>query len=158
MITVIKIDIVSNILKKEDNMSYLIIKILHIFSVFIYGGFLFTDNLILMRMQKTLSKEKYDEVRAYFKEFTKVLVPKALVVAVITGVLLFHNSFGSVGENGLTNFQIVLSIKAILGLWLGLRGILQVFFGIQPFFFKSHKLPFILVIIIILLSQIMFYV
>ncbi len=137
-------------------MSYLIIKILHIFSVFIYGGFLFTDNLILMRMQKTLSKEKYDEVRAYFKEFTRVLVPKALVVAVITGVLLFHNSFGSVGENGLTNFQIVLSIKAILGLWLGLRGILQVFFGIQPFFFKSHKLPFILVIIIILLSQIMF--
>ncbi len=137
-------------------MIYLFIKILHIFSVFIYGGFLFTDNLILMKMQKTLSKEKYDEVRAYFKEFTRVLVPKALVVAVITGVLLFHNSFGSVSEDGLSNFQIVLSIKAILGLWLGLRGILQVFFGIQPFFFKSHKLPFILVIIIIFLSQIMF--
>lgn len=60
-------------------MTYLIIKILHIFSVLIYGGFLFTDNLILMRMQKTLSKEKYDEVRSYFKEFTRVLVPKALI-------------------------------------------------------------------------------
>lgn len=139
-------------------MFYLSLKLLHIFSVFIYGGFLFTDNLILMRMQKTLSKEKYNEVRAYFKEFTRVLVPKALVVAVISGVLLFHHSFGAVGGNGLTNFQILLSIKGVLGLWLGLRGILQVFFGIQPFVFKSHKLPFILVILIILLSQIMFYV
>lgn len=148
----------TNILKKEKTVTFIIIKILHIFSVFIYGGFLFTDNLILMRMQNTLSKEKYEEVRAYFRGFTKVLVPKALVVAVITGVLLFHNSFGSVSEDGLSNFQIVLAIKGVLGLWLGLRGILQVFFGIQPFVFKSHKLPFILVIIIILLSQIMFYV
>lgn len=138
-------------------MTYLIIKLLHIFSVFIYGGFLFTDNLILMRMQKTLSKEKYEEVRAYFKEFTRVLVPKALVVAVVTGLLLFHNSFGAVAEDGLSNFQILLAIKGLLGLWLGLRGIFQVFFGIQPFIFKSHKLPFILVIIIIFLSQIMFY-
>jgi len=136
-------------------MIYLTMKLLHIFSVLIYGGFLFTDNLILMRMQKTLSKEKYDEVRAYFKDFTKVLVPKALVVAVFSGLYLFHMSFGSIGENGLSNFQILLSIKAVLGLWLGARGILQVFFGIQPFVFKSHKLPFILVVIIVALSQIM---
>lgn len=136
-------------------MIYLTMKLLHIFSVLIYGGFLFTDNLILMRMQKTLSKEKYDEVRAYFKDFTKILVPKALVVAVFSGLYLFHISFGSIGENGLSNFQILLSIKAVLGLWLGARGILQVFFGIQPFVFKSHKLPFILVVIIVALSQIM---
>lgn len=139
-------------------MTYLLIKILHIFSVFIYGGFLFTDNLILMRMEKKLSKEKYAEVRSYFKDFTRALVPKALVLAVISGILLFQNSFGSLSEDGLTNFQILLSIKAILGLWLGLRGILQVFFGIQPFIFKSHKLPFLLVIIIIFLSQLMFFV
>jgi len=136
-------------------MIYLTMKLLHIFSVLIYGGFLFTDNLILMRMQKTLSKEKYDEVRAYFKDFTKVLVPKALVVAVFSGLYLIHISFGSIGENGLSNYQILLSIKAVLGLWLGARGILQVFFGIQPFIFKSHKLPFILVVIIVALSQIM---
>ncbi|RXJ55335.1 hypothetical protein CRV04_10435 [Candidatus Marinarcus aquaticus] len=109
-------------------------------------------------MQKVLSKEKYEEVRSYFRGFTRTIVPEALVLAVISGVFLFHNSFGSVGENGLTHFQLLLSIKAILGLWLGLRGVLQVFFGIQPFIFKSHKLPFILVVVIVILSQVMFYV
>ncbi|WP_228711943.1 hypothetical protein [Halarcobacter ebronensis] len=138
-------------------MTYLVIKLLHIFSVLIYGGFLFTDNLILMRMQKTLSKEKYEEVRAYFKDFTKVLVPKALVIAVVSGIILFYYSFGTIGENGFSNFQILLSIKAILGLWLGARGVLQVFFGIQPFIFKSHRLPFILVICIVFLSQTIYY-
>ncbi|MCH9813094.1 MAG: hypothetical protein K0U47_04025 [Epsilonproteobacteria bacterium] len=109
-------------------------------------------------MQKTLSKEKYAEVRGYFKEFTKVLVPKALVVAVLSGIYLFYVNFGPISETGWTNFQILLGIKAFLGLWLGLRGILQVFFGIQPLVFKSHLLPFTFVIIIILLSQLMFNV
>lgn len=139
-------------------MIYLIFKLIHIFSVLIYAGFLFTDNLILMRMQKVLSKEKYDEVRGYFKGFTKTLVPKALVVAVISGIYLLSMNFGVIGESGLSNFQILLSIKSILGIWLGLRGVLQVFFGIQPFIFKGHTLPFILVITIVLLSQIMWYV
>ncbi len=139
-------------------MIYLIFKLIHIFSVLIYAGFLFTDNLILMRMQKVLSKDKYDEVRGYFKGFTKTLVPKALVVAVISGIYLLYMNFGVIGESGLSNFQILLSIKSILGIWLGLRGVLQVFFGIQPFIFKGHTLPFILVITIVLLSQIMWYV
>lgn len=136
-------------------MTYIVLKLIHLFSVFIYGGFLFTDNLILMRMQKALDEEKYKEVRGYFAHLTRAIVPKALVVAVLSGIFLFHNSFGSIAESGLTNFQILLAIKGILGLWLGLRGVLQVFFGIQPFVFKSHKLPFILVVIIIALSQIM---
>jgi|TARA_R110002050_G_scaffold274803_2_gene419395 hypothetical protein len=109
-------------------------------------------------MQKVLSKDKYDEVRGYFKGFTKTLVPKALVVAVISGIYLLYMNFGVIGESGLSNFQILLSIKSILGIWLGLRGVLQVFFGIQPFIFKGHTLPFILVITIVLLSQIMWYV
>ncbi|MEA3289900.1 MAG: hypothetical protein U9Q04_06915 [Campylobacterota bacterium] len=136
-------------------MIYITIKLIHLFSIFIYGGFLFTDNLILMRMQKTLSVEKYQEVRSYFAKLTKAIVPKALIVAVVSGLYLIHSTFGSIEESGFSNFQILLSVKAILGLWLGLRGILQVFFGIQPFVFKSHKFPFILVIIIIFLSQIM---
>ncbi len=138
-------------------MIYVFVKLLHLFSVLIYGGFLFTDNLILMRMKKTLSVEKYDEVRGYFAKFTRALVPKALVVAVITGLYLFYVNFGSI-ENGFSNFQILLSIKGFLGSWLGLRGVLQVFFGIQPFVFKGHLLPFVLVIIIVFLSQIMFSV
>ncbi|PLY08183.1 MAG: hypothetical protein C0625_02870 [Arcobacter sp.] len=108
-------------------------------------------------MKKALSEEKYNEVRSYFALFTKALVPKALVVAVITGIYLFHVNFGSI-ENGFSNFQILLAIKAFLGLWLGLRGVLQVFFGIQPFVFKGHLLPFIFVIIIVFISQIMFSV
>ena len=139
-------------------MSFAIFKIIHLFAVFMYGGFLFTDNLILMRMEKSLGSDKYKEVRAYFAHFTRALVPKALVVAVISGLFLFHSSFGELSQDGMSNFQILLTLKGILGLWLGLRGILQVFFGIQPFVFKSHKLPFLLVICIILLSQLMYIV
>ncbi len=139
-------------------MTYLLIHIIHIFSAFIYGGFLITDNLILMRMQKTLTEEKYAEVRKYFALFTKQLVPKALITAVASGIYLISVNFGTIGEDGLSNFQIVLSIKAFFGLWLGLRGVLQVFFGIQPSVFKSHRFPFILVVTIILLSQLMFAV
>lgn len=138
-------------------MLFLIIKLLHIFSVFIYGGFLFTDNLFLSRMKKNLSDDEHSKVREYFMQYVRKVVPKALVVAVITGIILFHNAFGSIGENGLSNFQVLLAIKGILGLWLGLRGVLQVFFGIQPLVFKSHIFPFILVVIIIFLSQIMYY-
>ncbi len=139
-------------------MTYTFFHIVHIFSVFIYGGFLITDNLILMRMQKTLSEERYLEVRKHFALFTKQLVPKALIVAVVSGIYLISVNFGTIGEDGLTNFQILLSIKAFFASWLGLRGVLQVFFGIQPSYFTSHRFPFILVVIIILLSQLMFAV
>jgi len=137
-------------------MSFLLVKLIHIFSVFIYAGFLFTDNLILMKMQKTLSEDKYKEVRSYFAKLTRAIVPKALVVAVISGIYLFYISFGSFPqEYNFSSFQTLLLLKAVLGLWLGIRGVLQVFFGIQPFVFKGHRLPFILVIMIIFLSQIM---
>jgi hypothetical protein len=139
-------------------MLYVAIHLIHIFSVFIYGGFLFTDNLFLARMKNDLGDKEYPVVREYFMKYVRKVVPKALVVAVISGIILFTYNFGEISNNGLSNFQIVLLIKAFLGLWLGVRGVLQVFFGIQPILFKSHKLPFILVIMIIILSQIMFVV
>jgi len=138
-------------------MTYFFIHLVHIFSVFIYGGFLFTDNLFLMRMQKDLGTE-YPEVREKFMKYVRKVVPKALIVAVISGAILFTLNFGEIKDSGLSNFQKVLLIKAFLGGWLGLRGILQVFFGIQPLVFKSHKFPFIVVVIIIFLSQLMFVV
>lgn len=107
-------------------------------------------------MQKSLSPEKYKEVRGYFATFTRELVPKALIVAVVTGLYLFHVNFGTVSTSGWSNFQILLAIKGVLGLWLGLRGVLQVFFGIQPLVFKSHRFPFVLVVVVIVLSQLMF--
>lgn len=91
-------------------------------------------------------------------QYVRKVVPKALVVAVLSGIYLLFVNFGEISPEGLTNFQIVLGIKAFLGLWLGLRGVLQVFFGIQPMVFKSHLVPFILVIVIIFLSQLMFTV
>lgn len=137
-------------------MIYLTLKLIHLFSVFIYGGFLFTDNLILMRMKKTLSKNRYDEVRSYFAKFTRDIVPKALIMAVISGLYLLYVNFGTISENGLSRFQILLLIKAFLALWLGFRGVLQVFFGIQPLVFKSHTFPFFIVVVIIVISQIIF--
>lgn len=139
-------------------MTYLTVHLIHIFSVFIYGGFLFTDNLFLNKMKNDLSTEEYSKVREYFMKYVRQVVPKSLIIAVLSGIYLILTNFGTISEDGLSNFQIVLSIKAFLGLWLGVRGVLQVFFGIQPLVFKSHKFPFILVVIIIFLSQIMFKV
>ncbi len=139
-------------------MTYTVVHLIHLFAAFVYGGFLFTDNLFLSKMEKDLGKEKYLEVREYFMKYVRKVVPKALLVVVIAGIYLFFQNFGEIGKDGLTNFQKVLLLKAFLGLWLGVRGTLQVFFGIQPLVFKSHKLPFILVVIIIFLSQIMFVV
>jgi len=137
-------------------MIYITIKLIHIFSVFIYGGFLFTDNLFLSKMKKDLTNDEHSKVREYFMQYVRKVVPKALIVAVASGIYLFYINFGVISESGWTNFQILLAIKGFLGGWLGLRGVLQVFFGIQPLVFKSHLFPFILVIIIIILSQLMF--
>jgi len=139
-------------------MIYFIAHLIHIFSVFIYGGFLITDNLFLSKMKKDLSIEEHNKVREYFMKYVRKVVPKALIVAVVSGAYLISVNFGEVAESGLSNFQIVLMIKAFLGGWLGLRGILQVFFKIQPLVFKSHLFPFVLVLIIIVLSQFMFIV
>ena len=140
------------------SMIYITIKLIHIFSVFIYGGFLFTDNLFLSKMKKDLTNDEHSQIREYFMKYVRKVVPKALIVAVASGIYLFFINFGVIDESGWTNFQILLAIKGFLGSWLGLRGVLQVFFGIQPLVFKSHLFPFILVIIIIVLSQLMFSV
>ena len=137
-------------------MIYITIKLIHIFSVFIYGGFLFTDNLFLSKMKKDLTIDEHSKVREYFMKYVRKVVPKALIVAVASGMYLFYINFGVIEENGWSNFQILLAIKGFLGGWLGLRGVLQVFFKIQPLIFKSHLFPFILVVIIIILSQLMF--
>lgn len=139
-------------------MIYLSIHLVHIFSVFIYGGFLITDNLFLSKMKNDLSENEHKIVREYFMKYVRLVVPKALIVAVLSGGYLISVNFGEIVNNSLNNFQIVLLIKAFLGAWLGLRGVLQVFFNIQPLVFKSHLFPFILVIIIIFLSQVMFSV
>jgi hypothetical protein len=116
-------------------MIYLVIKLIHIFSVFVYGGFLFTDNLFCSRMQKDLG-DKYAQAREQFMKYVRLVVPKALVVAVISGIFLISHHFGEIADDGLSNFQIALSLKAFFGLWLGARGILQVFFGYNLLYLK----------------------
>ena len=136
-------------------MTFTLIHLIHIFAVFIYGGFLFTDNLFMAKMKKTLSHEESAKAREAIMIHVRKVVPKALIVAVITGLYMFFQVFGEIGADGLSRFQTLLLLKAFLGSWLGLRGILQVFFKIQPLVFKSHLFPFALVIMIIILSQLM---
>ncbi len=136
-------------------MDYTIVHLIHIFAVSVYGGFLFTDNLFMARMKETLPDKEAAAAREAIMIHVRKVVPKALIVAVVAGLYMFFQVFGTVGEEGLSRFQMLLLLKAFLGSWLGLRGVLQVFFGIQPLVFKSHKFPFILVIMIIFLSQLM---
>jgi len=126
------------------------------FSVFIYGGFLITDNLFLNKMPRNLDEDEHKKARESFMMFVRKVVPPSLLVAVASGLYLISQVFGPIAAEGMSTFQIVLSIKAFLGVWLGLRGGLQVYFGIQPFIFKSHILPFVLVVTIIFLTQLMY--
>ncbi len=137
-------------------MTFVLIKTIHLFSAFIYGGFLITDNLFLNKMPRTLNDDEHKKARESFMMFVRKVVPPSLIVAVITGLYLISQVFGTIGENGLTHFQMLLSLKAFLGLWLGLRGFLQVYLKIQPLVFKGHQLPFAFVLTIIFLSQFMY--
>ncbi len=137
-------------------MLYALVHTIHIYSVFIYGGFLFVDILFLSKMQQTLSEEEHTKAREAIMMHVRKVVPYALMVAVVSGLYLFSQVFGEIGKEGMSSFQIALSIKAFLGLWLGFRGINQKLFGINPWLFKSHLFPFSLVVIIILLSQLIY--
>jgi hypothetical protein len=137
-------------------MTYLIIHTIHLFSAFIYGGFLIADNLFLVHIKESFSTEEHTKIRESFMKYVRKVVPPSLIVAVLSGLYLIMQVFGPISDAGMSTFQILLSIKAFLGIWLGLRGGLQVYFKIQPFVFKSHVLPFSFVITIIFLSQFMY--
>jgi len=138
-------------------MLFILIKTIHLFAAFIYGGFLITDNLFLNKMPRNLSTEEHTKARESFMMFVRKVVPPSLIVAVLTGLYLISQVFGTIAEDGLNTFQMLLALKAFLGLWLGLRGFMQVYLKIQPFVFKGHQLPFAFVLTIIFLSQFMYF-
>ena len=141
--------------KKGYIIIYTLIHTIHIFSVFIYGGFLIVDILFLSKMKQTLNEEEAAKAREAIMIHVRKVVPYALMVAVASGLYMITHIFGKIGEDGLSSFQILLSIKAFLASWLGIRGINQKLFKINPWVFKSHLFPFSFVIAIILLSQLM---
>ena len=136
-------------------MLFILIKTIHLFAAFIYGGFLITDNLFLNKMPRSLTKEEHMKARESFMKYVRKVVPPALMVAVVTGLYLISQVFGTISPEGMSHFQMLLSLKAFLGLWLGLRGFMQVYLKIQPLVFKGHQLPFAFVLTIIFLSQFM---
>jgi len=137
-------------------MTFVLIKTIHLFAAFIYGGFLIVDNLFLVHIKESYTEAEHKSIRESFMKYVRKVVPPSLIVAVLTGLYLISQVFGTIGEHGLSSFQMMLALKAFLGIWLGLRGFLQVYMGIQPFVFKSHVLPFTFVITIIFLSQFMY--
>jgi hypothetical protein len=137
-------------------MTYVIIHIIHLFSVFIYGGFLFVDNLFLAKMKQDLNDEEHKKAREAIMVHVRKVVPYSLMVAVASGLFMIIQIFGEIAPEGLSHFQIILLTKAFFGSWLGFRGINQKLFGIDPWLFKSHIFPFSLVVIILVLSQLMY--
>ncbi len=141
---------------KGPAIIYETIHIVHIFSVFIYGGFLFVDVLFLSKMRESLSADEHARAREAIMIHVRKVVPYSLFVAVGTGAYMFTQVFAEVTAEGMSRFQLLLSLKAFLGLWLGFRGFNQKVFGINPWLFKSHLFPFALVVVMILLSQLMY--
>jgi hypothetical protein len=114
------------------------------------------DVLFLSKMNQSLNDEEHKKAREAIMMHVRKIVPYALMVAVASGLYLISQVFGKIENGTMSYFQILLSIKAFLGSWLGLRGINQKFFKINPWVFKNHLFPFSLVVIIILLSQFMY--
>ncbi len=137
-------------------MTFVFIKTIHLFAAFIYGGFLIVDNLFLVHIKKSYDVQEHKQIRESFMKYVRKVVPPSLLVAVISGLYLITEVFGTIGEEGMSSFQVMLSIKAFLGIWLGIRGFAQVYLGIQPLVFKSHVLPFTFVVTILFLSQFMY--
>jgi len=137
-------------------MFFILIKTIHLFAAFIYGGFLIVDNLFLVHIKKSYSQEEHKGIRESFMKVVRKVVPPSLIVAVLTGLYLISQVFGVIADEGMSSFQMMLSLKAFLGIWLGIRGFLQVYMGIQPLVFKSHVLPFTFVVTILFLSQFMY--
>ena len=138
-------------------MTFVLIKTIHLFAAFMYGGFLITDNLYLNKIKKSYNEEEHKEIRESFMKYVRKVVPPSLLIAVLSGLYLITQVYGPIDlEQGLSRFQMLLGLKAFLGIWLGLRGVLQVYFKIQPLVFKGHLLPFTFVITIIFLSQFMY--
>lgn len=137
-------------------MTFVLIKTIHLFAAFIYGGFLMVDNLFLVHIKESYDVQEHKQIRESFMKYVRKVVPPSLLVAVITGLYLITQVFGTIGEEGMNSFQVMLSIKAFLGIWLGIRGFAQVYLGIQPMVFKSHVLPFTFVVTILFLSQFMY--
>ncbi|RLA68841.1 MAG: hypothetical protein DRG09_07185 [Epsilonproteobacteria bacterium] len=107
-------------------------------------------------MKASYNEEEHKSIRESFMKVVRKVVPPSLIVAVLTGLYLITQVFGPIGEEGMNSFQMMLSLKAFLGIWLGIRGFAQVYLGIQPLVFKSHVLPFTFVVTIIFLSQFMY--
>ena len=137
-------------------MTFVLIKTIHLFAAFIYGGFLIVDNLFLVHIKKSYDAQEHKLIRESFMKYVRKVVPPSLLVAVLTGLYLITQVFGTIGEEGMSSFQVMLSLKAFLGIWLGIRGFAQVYLGIQPLVFKSHVLPFSFVVTILFLSQFMY--
>jgi len=137
-------------------MTFVLIKTIHLFAAFIYGGFLIVDNLFLVHIKESYTTDEHKEIRESFMKYVRKVVPPSLLVAVVTGLYLITQVFGPIGSEGMSSFQMMLSLKAFLGIWLGIRGFAQVYLGIQPLVFKSHVLPFAFVVTIIFLSQFMY--
>jgi hypothetical protein len=112
----------------------------------------------MVKMTQTLNEEEHKKAREAIMMHVRKVVPNALLLAVATGLYMIFQIFGEISDDGLSNFQILLSIKAFFGLWLGIRGFNQKFFKINPFVFTSHKFPFYIVLLIVVLAQYMWVV
>lgn len=110
----------------------------------------------MSKMSQTLNEEEHKKAREAIMIHVRKVVPWSLLLCVVTGLYLISVVMGPIGQEGMSQFQILLSLKAFLGIWLGIRGFNQKFFKINPFVFKGHSLPFTFVVIIIFLSQFMY--
>ena len=63
-------------------------------------------------MKQTLNEEEATKAREAIMMHVRKVVPYALMVAVASGLFMITQVFGEITEEGMSHFQILLSIKA----------------------------------------------
>jgi len=85
-------------------MTFVLIKTIHLFAAFIYGGFLIVDNLFLVHIKESYNEEEHKSIRESFMKYVRKVVPPSLLVAVITGLYLITQVFGPIAPEGMSSF------------------------------------------------------
>lgn len=58
-------------------MTFVLIKTIHLFAAFIYGGFLIVDNFFLVHIKESYSEVEHKSIRESFMKYVLDILPTA---------------------------------------------------------------------------------
>jgi hypothetical protein len=142
--------------------SYSFAQIIHLICAIIFLGYIFVDVVILPKLKTKYSDNQYNQLKSNIGEFASKIMPKALLVIILTGGYMLSRYINSDIGYFSTSLQQLLSLKALLGLSIGGLVLFSITYRKtkgkpHPFLKKYiHKISLFLGAIIVVLAKVMF--